>query len=97
MRKRIAFDVDMTLIDEEGQPIVNNVVLLKQLSHYADIFVWSGGGTDYVIRRLKEIESWVEGIDITVIPKTLDEGRKYGIDISFDDQEVSLGKVNIQV
>ena len=93
---KVAFDVDGTLIWEEGHldhipdsPKYSIYYLLHTLQKCKDveIIVWSGGGTDYA-------ERWCEKLGITarVIPK----GSEL-VDIAFDDMEVKLGKVNIQV
>lgn len=88
----VAFDVDGCLISETSDQALECVrsmlVELKQLGCY--IIVWSGGGEEYAAmqgRRI-HIDQWV------------DEYSAKGVgypDITFDDEEVTLGKVNIRI
>lgn len=53
----IAFDVDGTLIDSEGNPRYHVIDLLRWFAQSSDwrVIVWSGGGIDYartIARRL---------------------------------------------
>jgi hypothetical protein len=43
----IAFDVDGTLIDENDMPRWDIIGILKALTAYCDIIVWSGSGGGY--------------------------------------------------
>ena len=95
MRKRllVAFDVDGTLIDENDQPRQDVIDLLKAMSKFCDVAVWSGGGCEYAemwVRRLK-LEDYVGG----TFSKSLigDE-----VDIAFDDvSDCALGKMQVIV
>lgn len=92
MIKKIAFDVDGTLIHQVGEltdtPRYDIIQLFKLLEAAdCEMYIWSGGGIDYA-------ERWAEklGLKAHVIGK-----GSIVPDISFDDEEVTLGKVNIRV
>lgn len=60
----IAFDVDGTLIDENGEPYWRITELLRILSRFKniEIVVWSGGGKSYaesIVRKLN-LEKYVK-------------------------------------
>lgn len=60
----IAFDVDGTLIDENGDPYWRITELLRILSRFKniEIVVWSGGGKSYaesIVRKLN-LEKYVK-------------------------------------
>lgn len=101
--KRIAFDVDGTLIkkvsgemkDGHGSstdvPRYEVIALLKTLQSFGHtIFIWSGGGEDYA-------RMWAEKLgllpDVRILPKKKD----YDMDIAFDDHATSLAKVDVIV
>lgn len=95
---KVAFDVDMTLIHEDGSPIKANIDMLRHCVNSGwDIYIWSGGGVSYVERRVNQLRDCLVGVNITIIPKTLDASKQHGIEICFDDQEVSLAEINIQI
>lgn len=83
----ICFDVDGTLVTERGPryDVIHMLLTLKALGH--EVYVWSGGGADYAagwVRRL--------GLGVPTVSKgDLDP------DIAFDDAEVGLGTVTVQV
>lgn len=92
-RNKIAFDVDGTLIrqsdygDAPRYEIINLLLFFNR--NLDEIYIWSGGGVDYA-------RHWAEKLGITCatpIPKNAAQG----MDICFDDEEVSLAKVNIKV
>lgn len=92
-RIKIAFDVDGTLIrktDYGSAPRYEIINMLLFFNRNCDeVYIWSGGGVDYA-------KTWAEKLGITcarAIPKNADQG----IDLCFDDEEVQLAKVNIQV
>lgn len=95
---KVAFDVDGTLIDARDRPRENIVTLLKAFRPIANITVWSGSGKDYAemwVRRLF-LEDYVD----EVCAKPIAQGRppfQHRADVTFDDQECHLGKVNILV
>jgi len=86
----VAFDVDGTLIDEADDAPRDDIIRLLK-AHYErgdNVYVWSGGGVGYAsdwVRRLG-LAAYVAGC----IPKRVTPG----IDITYDDQRVKLGKVN---
>ncbi len=93
--KRIAFDVDGTLIrktDNGDVPRYEIICLCKlfiDLGH--TVFVWSGGGMDYA-------RSWAEKLDLLPNVRILEKrGDAYDIDIAFDDHATSLAKVDVIV
>ena len=90
----VAFDVDGTLITEEGfgnekprYSIINLLLIFHALGHI--VFVWSGGGIDYAQR-------WVEKLGLQDKCKVIEKGSAK-VDIAFDDCEASLGKVDVCV
>lgn len=93
---KIAFDVDDTLIwiNSRGEtvPKYTTVVTLQMLHGMftnAEIIVWSGSGVEYAQR-------WVEKLGIDNLVRVIAKGSEE-VDIAIDDQEVTLGKVNLQV
>lgn len=98
-KTKIAFDVDGTLINPDNTPrydVINFLNVLDLVNNGfkpVEFIVWSGGGVDYA-------NQWVEKLglrnqllnSLRVIAKGSEE-----VDIAIDDQEVTLGKVNIQV
>lgn len=94
----VAFDVDGTLIDTKDRPRWEVINMLKAFRPMANIIVWSGSGKDYAemwVRRLF-LEEYVDVIQAK--PTAL--GRppfQHRADLTFDDQECQLGRVNIRV
>lgn len=93
----ICFDVDLTLITEKGLPLYDNIILLISLSRLknTEIHLWSGGGSSYA-------QHWGERLGIwTLVKRSWDKTRVSADilkpDLTFDDQEIELGKVNIRV
>lgn len=89
----VAFDVDGVLVDRSPDKNPEDMIMLMMFFKRigAKIIVWSGGGVDYVQRRLSEltINMFVDEIRV--------KGDGADVDICFDDQDVSLAKVNIKV
>ena len=88
----VAFDVDGTLIHLAGGKEDTPRYDVIQFFHLLESFgfcmaIWSGGGVDYA-------ERWRDKLGLTarVVPK-----GSFVPDIAVDDEEVSLGKVNICV
>lgn len=92
--KTIAFDIDGTLIHQQdnGQDVPNyDVIQLLHLfyEHYGwTVYLWSGSGVDYAKR-------WGEKLGYPDIP-VIEKGSLVP-DIAVDDEEVNLGKIQIQV
>lgn len=96
---RIAFDVDNTLIQKDpftGRDIARYSVLLMlfHMKVFCEIYVWSGSGLDYA-------KMWVEklGIEdmVTVIDKNITASAHHNIDLTVDDQDCQLAKLNLKV
>lgn len=103
MPLNVAFDIDDTLWkireDKKGQcPDYDLINVLKWFVNNGDnVYVWSAGGVDYA----KQIV-WKLGLDhlVTVIPKgKLNERHPDNppMDLSFDDCEVNLARVDVNV
>jgi hypothetical protein len=97
MSIKVAFDVDGALIYEIGEkedtPRYDIIQLFHLLEHFGcKNYVWSGGGTDHA-------EQWKQklGLEAKVIPKTIEASVSVGIDITIDNEEIDLGKINIRV
>ena len=89
----IGFDVDGTLIDYEGKQrydIINLLMSLSALNH-TKIIVASGGGYDYANQIVNKLGLCGYVDIITNKTDLLD------IDIWFDDQETTIGKVDVQI
>ncbi|HZU00854.1 MAG TPA: HAD family hydrolase [Ktedonobacteraceae bacterium] len=89
----IAFDVDGTLIDAHDVPRESIIALLKTLAscQHVQVYLWSGSGLEYARYRMRTLglEEYIKD----VLPKQYNPG----IHLTFDDQEVKLGQLNIQV
>ena len=105
---KIAFDVDGTLVTFKDVPRWDIIELLKTLSKYHTVIVWSGGGKDYAemwVRKLfldefvsschtKPIADIKDNFFFDGKEKPLEKGE---VDICFDDELVKLCKVNIKI
>lgn len=94
MIKKIAFDVDGTLIikGERGEDIPRYTVLdlMRTMKGFGlDIYVWSGSGIDYAKRWCDKLGL---GAMVTVVAK-----GSFIPDIAIDDELVELGIVNLKV
>ena len=93
-RTTICVDVDGTLFRATGEVNTDIVNLIKILSRYCDVFVWSGGGNAYAKQRARDagvidyIQDAISKLEVDKIGKP---------DITFDDQDYLLGKVNIKI
>lgn len=87
---KIAFDIDGTLIDETGAPRWEILwLLIWHTKRCHTVYVWSGGGVSYA-------ETIVRRLGLTGMVTVVAKGNLIP-DIAIDDEEVNLGKVNIQV
>lgn len=100
MKPIVAFDVDGTLIWQEGQvnlgcnykepdtpryEVIQLFRLFQELG--CEMIVWSGGGIEYAKR-------WALKLGLTCFIK---EKGEIEVDIAVDDEDVKLGKVNLKV
>ena len=97
---KIAFDIDGTLykISEDRKSQVPDYDLIQVLRWFAangdDVYVWSGGGTDYaqlIVDRLGLSEV------VKCIPKLKLGDDTPVMDCTFDDEIIKNGKANIRV
>jgi hypothetical protein len=90
-KPRVAFDVDGTLFDEDDYPRWDVVQVLRYLSSWCTVIVWSGSGLSYA--KMKGRLLW--------LPPGVIYWSKgappQAVDICFDDEDVSLATVNIKV
>jgi FMN phosphatase YigB (HAD superfamily) len=96
MKTVVAFDVDGTIIDLSERPRWDVISLLIKFGQLVEVsvIVWSGGGQEYA-------EHWVNKLGLAnyvdeVISKTNTDLSRPP-DITFDDEVVSLGVVNILI
>ena len=99
MSVRVAFDVDGTLIHQEGElydtPRYDVIQLFKLLEGFGcEMYIWSGGGIDHATRWRDKL-----GLKAEVVRK-----GAFQPDIAIDDMDLdfrgiegSLGLVNLQV
>lgn len=103
----IAFDVDGTLATYSDKPRLDIIEMLRTLSKYHTIIVWSGGGKSYAeqwVRRLY-LDEYVSACytkpmgrrDKTIMIGKMEMDSKKYVDISFDDENVDIAKINIQI
>lgn len=88
----IAFDVDGTLIYQVGEredtPRYEVIQLFKLFEKFGnDMIIWSGSGVGYA-------ERWAQKLGLTAV---IMEKGVMKPDIAVDDEEVTLGIVNLQV
>lgn len=94
----IAFDIDDTLIVpaiatgfDRDVPNYDNIAIYHWFQNQgAFMIIWSGGGQSYA-------EMWADKLGL-VADEILDKhsGRE-GVDIAFDDADIKLARVNVQV
>lgn len=86
---KIAYDIDGTVIDYEGNPREDIIAILKMLQSLGcQTICWSMGGPEYT----QNIVDYLGLKDITVLKKGAIE-----VDLTFDDNQPFFGKVNIKV
>jgi hypothetical protein len=88
MKPVVAFDVDGTLFDEKGEPRWDIIEMLRTLVPYCQVVVWSGSGLSYAQHA---------GRVLFLPPEVIYQVKTWGVDMTFDDQDVQLGTVNINV
>jgi len=75
----VAFDIDLTLIDEGYRPRYHVITLMKWFVDNGNtVHVWSGGGLDYC-------ETWILKLGIDVWGVTAIEKFSIPVDIAVDD------------
>lgn len=93
-RAVVCVDVDGTLFHHSGEVNADMVMLIKILTRYCDVYVWSGGGSAYAKQRARDAK--VQDYIVDAIGK-LEVDRIGRPDITFDDADYLLGKVNIKI
>ena len=95
---RIAFDVDGTLrcnctdTCDDGNQRIYDLFLILDTFKNTELFVWSGGGTDYARR-------WAEKFGLPVKPShCISKVGAPQMDIAIDDiQDTAIGRINLIV
>ena len=76
---RVAFDIDMTLIDEAEQPRHHIIWLMKWfINNGDDVYAWSGGGLEYTQHWLQKLR--LDNLGVKVVHKFT-----VAVDIAVDD------------
>ena len=98
MKLTVAFDVDDTLIvpavatgfdvDVPNYPLIAVYHWFQDQGNY--MIIWSGGGEDYA-------KTWAEKLGLTADKIIAKDLRVKGIDICFDDSDITIGKINVKV
>jgi len=91
----IAFDVDGTLVTYNDKPRWDIIELVKTLSQYHTVIVWSGGGKDYSEMWIRKL--FLEDFVRSGHGKYDDDVKGDYVDLCFDDENVDLAKINIKV
>jgi hypothetical protein len=103
---KIAFDIDGTLwkirIYKTNGTVVGDQVpdfdLIQVLRWFVangdEVYVWSAGGTQYAQHIVDKL-----GLSefVTVITKNITASNHHDIDLTFDDEKVSLARTNVRV
>jgi len=95
---RVAFDIDDTLWKVVGEfprfrqvPEYDLIAVLRWFHQNGDtVFVWSAGGMEYA-------QNIVNNLGLTDMVKVVQKSSELRPDLTFDDQAVELGRVNIRV
>lgn len=89
-KKRVAFDIDGTLLGFGDKPRDEVLLELKKHQDAGDfVYVWSGGGLGYakmIVNRLG-----LTGVEV------VQKSRFLMMDICYDDQIVNLADKNIKI
>jgi phosphoserine phosphatase len=97
---RIAFDIDGTIwkVSDNRKSQVPDYDLIQVLRWFYNngdtVLVWSAGGTDYaqqIVDKLGLTEM------VRVIAKAAADDTRPAIDLTFDDETITNGKVNVKV
>ncbi len=87
----VAFDIDTTLHDTHGKPRWDIIHLLWITSQYARIIVWSTAGATHAAHHGRHLH----------LPDSIYYASKlnhpHTVDLTYDTQDTTLGKVNIRV
>jgi len=91
----IFIDIDGTLIDYTDKPKYEVVNLVRYLATCKEVklYAWSGGGADYA-------KHWVEKLGLEELfsgYQTKFTPLKTKVDLTLDDEEVTLGTLNLRV
>lgn len=94
----IAFDVDDTLIipavatefdrDVPNYEVISLYKWFQSQGNY--MIIWSGGGEDYA-------KMWAIKLGLTADEIICKDPKRKDIDITFDDADMELGKVNVKI
>jgi hypothetical protein len=95
---KVVFDIDDTLWKIVGKapnfrqvPDYDLIAVLRWFYQNGDrVFVWSAGGTDYA-------QTVVDKLGLTEMVKVVQKNSELKPDLTFDDQAMTLGNVNIRV
>lgn len=103
----ISFDIDGTLITYNDKPRLDILDMLRTLSKYHTIVLWSGGGKEWAELWAKRlyIEEYVSacytkpmgGKDKTILIGKMEMDSKEYVDVGFDDENVDIAKINIKI
>jgi phosphoserine phosphatase len=87
---KVAFDVDLTLIDHEDRPLYDNIVFLRWFVDKGyDVIIWSGGGVSYA-------EMWARKLGFEGKVRVVAKGSE-PVHLAFDDEEFSLADCTVIV
>lgn len=92
---KIAFDIDCTLIQKDihgrDVPRYDVIDLLRWfMDHGHYVHIWSGGGVAYA-------RQWAEKLGLPIGVSVISKDEYHGMDISVDDEDVVLAKINIKI
>jgi len=100
VKMRVVFDVDDTLWKvrpHHGDQVPDYDLIQVLRWHVANrdgVYVWSAGGTEYAYQIMHKL-----GLDdmVQIVQKTKETADSFQFDISYDDEEITLAKVNVRV
>lgn len=89
-KTKVAFDVDLTLIDHEDRPIYDNIMFVVWfINHGYDVIIWSGGGVSYA-------EMWARKLGFEEKVRVIAKGSE-PVHLAFDDEEFNLADCTVIV